>query len=79
MAEGAAAARSRKLKTAAVVATTCCAVLGSEALRGLPFDVVILDEAAQVMEPLAVASLLLSNCRLEPKPEPLRLWSELKK
>jgi hypothetical protein len=71
--QGAATERARKLKTASVVGTTCCALLGSETLQGLNFDVVILDEAAQVVEPLAVAPLLLSGCRRAHRPTPLAL------
>ena len=43
--------------------STCCAALTAEALQGNHFDVVVLDEAAQVVEPLALAPILRSGCR----------------
>jgi AAA domain len=46
-----------------VVGSTCCAALTAEALQGNRFDVVVLDEAAQVVEPLALAPILRSGCR----------------
>lgn len=56
---------AERLRSARVVAATTNSCAGSAALdviaRGLPgglFDVVIVDEAAQLMEPLAVAALL---------------------
>lgn len=60
---GAEAKRKRRLKTAGVVGSTCCAALVAEALQGIRFDVVVLDEAAQVVEPLALAPILRSGCR----------------
>lgn len=63
MEAGAEAQRKRRLKTAGVVGATCCAALAAEALQGIHFDVVVLDEAAQVVEPLALAPILRSGCR----------------
>jgi superfamily I DNA and/or RNA helicase len=60
---GAEAQRRRRLKTVGVVGSTCCAALTAEALQGNHFDVVVLDEAAQVVESLALAPILRSGCR----------------
>lgn len=71
MAAGAALSRRRRVKTAGVVGTTCCAAVGWEALEGARFDVVVVDEAAQVVEPLALAPAIRAGCRcLPPLPPP---------
>ncbi len=65
MQQGAEAARRKRLKTAGVVGATCCASLVAEALQGVHFDIVLLDEASQVVEPLALAPIIRSKCRCD--------------
>lgn len=54
--------RRRLLKTVPVVGVTCCSAL-IPAMEGLSFDVVVLDECSQVIEPLALAPLLRGQAR----------------
>ncbi|KAL4457552.1 hypothetical protein ABPG75_012417 [Micractinium tetrahymenae] len=54
--------RKRLLKTVPVVGVTCCSSLLS-ALDGQQFDVVILDECSQMVEPLSAVPLLRARAR----------------
>ena len=62
---GAEKARKKKLKTAAVVGVTCCSA-GGQLLDGQRFDIVVLDECSQMVEPLSLIPLLRASCRQEP-------------
>lgn len=62
MKAGAEKARNRKLKTAAVVGVTCCSA-GMPLLDGQRFDIVVLDECSQIVEPLSLVPLLRAGCR----------------
>lgn len=62
---GAEKARKKKLKTAAVVGVTCCSA-GGQLLDGQRFDIVVLDECSQMVEPLSLIPLLRAGCRQEP-------------
>ena len=62
MRAGAERARKRKLKTAAVVGVTCCSA-GQPLLDGQRFDIVVLDECSQMVEPLSLIPLLRAGCR----------------
>ena len=59
---GAERRRRKALKTAAVVGVTCCSA-GLPVLDGMQFDVVVLDEASQMVEPLSLLPLLRCACR----------------
>ena len=59
---GAEKARKKKLKTAAVVGVTCCSA-GGQLLDGQRFDIVVLDECSQMVEPLSLIPLLRAGCR----------------
>lgn len=59
---GAARARQQRLKTAAVVGVTCCSA-ALPALDGAAFEVVVLDEASQMIEPLSLLPLVRASCR----------------
>ena len=61
---GAEKARKKKLKTAAVVGMTCCSA-GGQLLDGQCFDIVVLDECSQIVEPLSLIPLR-AGCRQEP-------------
>ncbi|KAJ1888077.1 hypothetical protein LPJ66_008755, partial [Kickxella alabastrina] len=50
------------LEAAFVVGTTCLSA-GAAALRGLAFPVVVLDEACQIVEPMALIALASASCR----------------
>lgn len=54
--------RRRRLATAPVVGATCHAIL-SGGLRGERFDVLVLDEASQMVEPLSAAVAAIAGCR----------------
>jgi superfamily I DNA and/or RNA helicase len=45
-----------------VVGVTCCSALLS-ALDGQAFDVVVLDECSQMVEPLSLVPLIRAKCR----------------
>ncbi len=45
-----------------VVGVTCCSALLS-ALDGQTFDVVVLDECSQMVEPLSLVPLIRAKCR----------------
>ena len=62
---GAEKARKKKLKTAAVVGVTCCSA-GGQLLDGQRFDIVVLDECSQMVEPLSLIPLLRAGCRQQP-------------
>ena len=62
MKAGAEKARKKKLKTAAVVGVTCCSA-GMPLLDGMRFDVLVLDECSQMVEPLSLIPLLRAGCR----------------
>lgn len=62
---GAERRRKKALKTAAVVGVTCCSA-GLPVLDGMRFDVVVLDEASQMVEPLSLLPLLRCACRHAP-------------
>ncbi len=57
--QGADRQRRKRLKSAAVVGVTCCSA-GLPALEGHSFDVVLLDEASQMVEPLTLNPLTLN-------------------
>lgn len=61
---GAGAERQKKrlLKTVPVVGVTCCSAL-LPALDGQRFDVVLLDECSQMVEPLSMVPLARAGCR----------------
>ncbi|KAK9844143.1 hypothetical protein WJX81_005799 [Elliptochloris bilobata] len=59
---GAARARQQRLGTAAVVGVTCCSA-ALPALDDTAFDVVVLDEASQMIEPLSLLPLARAGCR----------------
>jgi hypothetical protein len=59
---GAERARKRNLKTAAVVGVTCCSA-GLPLMDDQHFDVVILDECSQMVEPLSLLPLARAGCR----------------
>ena len=59
---GAARARRQRLTTAAVVGVTCCSA-ALPALDGATFEVVVLDEASQMIEPLSLLPLVRASCR----------------
>lgn len=54
--------RRRQLKTVPVVGVTCCSSLLS-VLDGQQFDVVILDECSQMVEPLSALPLLRARAK----------------
>jgi hypothetical protein len=54
--------RKRLLKTVSIVGVTCCSSLLA-ALDGQQFDVVILDESSQMVEPLSAVPLLRARAR----------------
>ena len=59
---GAERQRKRLLKTVPVVGVTCCSSL-LPVLDNLAFDVVILDECSQIIEPLAMAPILRAQAK----------------
>ena len=59
---GAARVRQQRLTTAAVVGVTCCSA-ALPALDGATFEVVVLDEASQMIEPLSLLPLVRAGCR----------------
>jgi len=59
---GAARARQRRLGSAAVVGVTCCSA-SLPAMDGIAFDVAVLDEASQLVEPLSMLPLARAGCR----------------
>lgn len=54
--------RKRLLKTVPIVGVTCCSSLLA-VLDGQQFDVVILDESSQMVEPLSAVPLLRARAR----------------
>lgn len=60
--QGAERQRRKKLKSAAVVGVTCCSA-GLPVLDGQTFDVVMLDEASQLVEPLGLSPLTCARPR----------------
>lgn len=62
MMQGAERQRRKKLKSAAVVGVTCCSA-GLPILEGQTFDVVMLDEASQLVEPLSLSPLTCAKPR----------------
>jgi AAA domain/Protein of unknown function (DUF2439) len=59
---GAERKRKKMLKTVPVVGVTCCSSL-LPVLENLQFDVVILDECSQIIEPLAMAPILRAKAK----------------
>ena len=59
---GAERQRKRLLQSVPIVGVTCCSAL-QPVLDGLKFDIVILDEASQLIEPLSLVPMLRSKCR----------------
>jgi superfamily I DNA and/or RNA helicase len=57
--QGADRQRRKRVKSAAVVGVTCCSA-GLPVLEGHSFDVVLLDEASQMVEPLTLNPLTLN-------------------
>ncbi len=70
---GAARMRQRWLGTAAVVGVTCCSA-SLPAMDGITFDVAVLDEASQVVEPLSVLPLACGGCRRAPQAASAPAW-----
>jgi hypothetical protein len=62
MAAGAERKRKKMLKTVPVVGVTCCSSL-LPVLEDLNFDIVILDECSQIIEPLAMAPILRAKAK----------------
>ncbi|KAG7669212.1 hypothetical protein Ndes2526B_g05511 [Nannochloris sp. 'desiccata'] len=62
MAAGAERKRKNMIKTVPVVGVTCCSSL-LPVLEDLTFDVVILDECSQIIEPLAMAPILRAKAK----------------
>ena len=60
--KGAERQRKKKLKSAAVVGVTCCSA-GLPVLEGQSFDVCLLDEATQMVEPLTLNPLTTAKPR----------------
>lgn len=60
--QGAERQRKKKLKSAAVVGVTCCSA-GLPILEGKAFDVVMLDEASQMVEPLTLTPVTCAKPR----------------
>lgn len=60
--QGADRQRRKRLKSAAVVGVTCCSA-GLPVLEGHSFDVVLLDEASQMVEPLTLNPLTTAKPR----------------
>ena len=56
--------RREKLSSACVVGVTCCSV-NSSFLQGLTFDVILLDEACQIIEPLSILPLIKTGSKWE--------------
>ena len=54
--------RRQLLKAASVVGVTCCSA-SLPALDGQNFDVVILDECSQIVEPLSLMPIVRARCR----------------
>lgn len=54
--------RKEKLQTVSVVGATCSSS-NSSLLQGQTFDVVVIDEACQVIEPLCILPLIKSEAR----------------
>jgi hypothetical protein len=54
--------RKRMLKTIPVVGVTCCSS-ALPILDGLVFDICILDECSQIVEPLALLPMVRSKCK----------------
>lgn len=65
--QGAERQRKKKLKSAAVVGVTCCSA-GLPVLEGQSFDVCLLDEASQMVEPLTLNPLTAAKPRCTPLP-----------
>lgn len=62
VAQGADRQRRKKLKTAGIVGVTCCSA-GLPVLEGQSFDVLLLDEASQMIEPLILNPLTTAKPR----------------
>ena len=54
--------RRQLLKAASVVGVTCCSA-SLPALDGQIFEVVILDECSQIVEPLSLMPIVRARCR----------------
>ena len=75
-AQGADRQRRKKLKSAGVVGVTCCSA-GLPVLEGQSFDVVLLDEASQMVEPLSLHPLTTAKPRSSLQPLSLHHWPEV--
>ena len=62
MSQGAERKRRKRVNTAPIVGVTCCSSLLS-VLDGQTFDVVVLDECSQMIEPLSLLPCIRSKCR----------------
>ena len=62
MAAGAERKRKKMLKTVPIVGVTCCSSL-LPVLEDFTFDIVILDECSQIIEPLAMAPILRAKAK----------------
>ncbi|GMH36180.1 hypothetical protein BSKO_04048 [Bryopsis sp. KO-2023] len=60
--KGAERIRRKRLRSSSVVGVTCCSSL-NPLLADLEFDVVILDEASQMMEPLSLMPIIRAKAR----------------
>ena len=60
--QGADKRRAGLLKSVPVVGVTCCSV-NLPAFDGQAFDVVVLDECSQIVEPLSLLPLARAKCR----------------
>jgi len=70
---GAEKRRKQLLKKAAVVGVTCCSTT-LPLMDTLAFDVCVLDECSQIVEPLSLLTLIRTKCRQNPPycPTPCR-------
>lgn len=65
--------KKKLLKTCPIVGVTCCSSILT-VLDDLQFDIVILDEASQMIEPLSLAPMLRAKCKyLVAAGDPLQL------
>lgn len=62
---GAERQRKKQLKAVQVVGVTCCSAT-TPLLDDLAFDICILDECSQIIEPLSLMVIIKAKCRSVP-------------